>query len=142
MKTFKNFFVLTILALVAASLTPNTAQAQSKVQALTSVQYPYWVFNAEEENDYAVAEVPRKLEDGRHVMATNKKNRTQVIAVVKGGRIAQVGLLPAGGRFKALTPAASPCNNITCFSFQIKHCYTTPWGDCICVCGAWITAGN
>ena len=136
MTTFKNFFFLTILALVAVVFTANNSQAQ------TSVQYPYYAFNADDEADYDVATVPSRLEDGRQVIATHKKTRTQIIAVIKSGKIAQIGVQPAGGRFKALSPAASPCNNVICATFQIKKCFTTPWGTCICVCGAWITAAG
>ncbi len=136
MTTFKNFFFLSILALVAVVFTAQNTQAQS------SAGSPALVFSADDEADYNVARIPSRLEDGRHVIATHKKTRTQIIAVIKSGKLAQIGVLPAGGSFKALSPAASPCNNVICGTWQIKKCFTTPWGSCICVCGAWITAAG
>lgn len=138
MKTFKNFFFLTALvALVFASFSTAT-QAQTRAS-----QQPAMVFNADDADLWVVPAIPARVPDGQTVLATHKRDRTQIIALVRGGEIVRVGYKPVGKSFVPLPQNASPCTpSGLCFSFQIQHCYTTPWGACFCVCGAWITLGN
>jgi hypothetical protein len=137
MKTFKKFFFLTALvAIVFASFTTG-AQAQN-----TAGDDPAMVFNTDNLDDFRVANIPSKVPNGETVLATYKKDRTQIIAIVRDGKIAQVGYKPVGKSFIPLPQNAGLCSPAgLCFSWQIQHCYFTPWGDCVCVCGAWITNG-
>jgi hypothetical protein len=76
---------------------------------------------------------------GQQVLAISKTDRTKFVVVLRNGKIAQVGIIPVGGSFKALQPSSAPCNTIQCTTFQIKHCFQVN-GQCVCVCGAWITS--
>ena len=105
------------------------------------------VFNAKDMDGWSLGTGYAKLDDiegnaiGTAVLAKHKRTGTKIIAVMRDGKIAQVGMMPQRGSFKVLTPNANPCYKPLCYSFQIVHCYTLPWGECVCVCGAWITAG-
>jgi hypothetical protein len=137
MKTFKNFFFLTaLIAIVFASFTTET-QAQTR-----QTDDPAMVFNADNMDDWYASKIPTRVRDGETVLATSRKDRTQIVAQVREGKIVQIGYKPVGKSFIPLPQNAGGCNPVTCFSFQIQHCYNTPWGDCICVCGAWFTSGN
>lgn len=96
-------------------------------------------FNADDQSQWDVKQLPENAPDGRHVLATSKTGKGQFIVVLRGGLIAQVGIVPVGGKYKALSPSSAPCSpSGRCLSFQIKHCYQIPGGGCVCVCGAWI----
>jgi len=138
MSPIKNLFFLSFLAVVATLFTANTAQAQASGNT-----QPAAVFTAVDSADvWTPARIPNTLADGKQLLATHKKNRTQVIAVVRGGKIAQVGVLVPGAKFKALTPNASPCiSGGFCLSYQARICYTIG-NQCVCVCGGFLSSGN
>jgi hypothetical protein len=137
MKTFRKFFFLT--ALVAVFSASFTLEAQAQTQGNED---PAMIFNTDNMDDYRVANIPSRIPNGEIILATYKKDRTQIIAIVREGKIAQVGYKPAGNAFIPLPQNAGPCSSSgLCLSWQIQHCFHTPWGDCICVCGAWITNG-
>jgi hypothetical protein len=137
MKTFRKFFFLTALVAVFSVSFTNQAQAQT-----SGNEDPAMVFNTDNMDAYRVAQIPSRVPNGETVLATSKRDRTQIIAQVREGKIVQVGYKPAGKAFIPLPQNAGPCSpSGLCFSWQIQHCYFTPWGDCICVCGAWISAG-
>jgi hypothetical protein len=137
MKTFRKFFFLT--ALVAVFSASFTLEAQAQTQGNED---PAMVFNTDNMDAYRVATIPARVPDGETVLATLKQDRTQIIAQVREGKIVQIGYKPVGKSFIPLPQNAGGCNPVICFSFQISHCYFTPWGDCICVCGGWFTTGN
>lgn len=120
------------LLVFAAYFIPNALQAQTRVDSS-------FVFSAGDPGQWNVAKLGYPLADGRHVMATHKTNKTQVIIVVRSRKIASVGTMVPGGPFKILNPStAAPCTSSPCLSFQIKHCFVIG-GQCFCICGAWIT---
>lgn len=137
MKTFRKLFFLTALvAIFTASFTAD-AHAQNRGD-----DDPAMVFNTENMEDYRVAKIASRVADGEVLLATLKQDRTQIIAKIRGGKIAQVGYKPYGKAFIALPAQSSLCLPAgLCFSWQIPHCFFTPWGDCVCICGTWITAG-
>lgn len=99
----------------------------------------FMTFNAENNNDWNIKTFGATVADGRHVLATHKKTKTQVIAIVRGGKIAEIGYIPVGGTYKALLPASSPClSGGFCYSFQAKNCYYVQGVGCVCVCGAFV----
>ena len=132
MTTIKNFFALLLLVAVATVSNTTTASAQTSGD-------PAIVFNAENENEWNVKTIPATVRDGQTVLATHKTSKIQVIAVVRGGKIAQVGTKAPGGKFIALLPTTGgPCSTIHCYANQISHCYSTPSG-CVCTCGAFVS---
>lgn len=133
MTTFKNLFALLTLMVFAAYFAPNALQAQTRVDSS-------FVFSAGEPGQWNVAKLRYPLADGRHVMATHKTNKTQVAIDVRSRKIVRLGTIVPGGPFKVLNPStAAPCApNLSCATFQIKHCFVIN-GQCFCVCGAWIT---
>jgi hypothetical protein len=137
MTTFKKFFFLTALvAIVFASFATETQAQTSRTEA------PAMVFNAGDMDAYYTAKIPSRVRDGETVLATVKKTRTQIIAKVRKGKIVQVGYKSVGKAFVALPQNSGGCLPAgLCASFQIRHCFDLPGGDCICVCGAWITNG-
>jgi hypothetical protein len=138
MKPFKKIFFLTALvAIISASFSTET-YAQSRKS-----DDPAMVFNTDNMDEWYVSKIPPRVRDGETVLATSRKDRTQIIAKVREGKIVQLGYKPVGKDFTPLRKNASACSPTgLCFSWQIPHCYHTPWGDCICVCGAWFTTGN
>lgn len=80
--------------------------------------------------------------NGRFAMATHKTNGTQIMVVLREGKIAQVGYQLKKGSFIALPPQSAPCGaGVTCPTYQLKRCFSLPWGTCVCICGTWITGG-
>lgn len=134
MTTIKNFSLFLTLLFVATCFAPNALQAQTRVDSS-------FVFSAGDPGQWNVAKLRYPLADGRHVMATHKTKNTQVVIAVRSRKIAAVGTMVPGGTFKVLSPStAAPCRpNISCATFQLKHCFVID-GQCFCVCGAWITS--
>lgn len=129
MKKQIQFFALLITMLTTASL---FAQGAGKV-SMNDIS-----FNADNMEQWDVKTIPAGA-TGQQVLAISKIDRTKFVVVLRSGKIAQVGIIPAGGSFKALQPSSAPCNTIQCTTFQIKHCFQFN-GQCVCVCGAWITS--
>ena len=137
MKMHIQFFAFIIAVLAGTS---TFAQGAGKVSVH---DISFMTFNAESNEDWIIKEFGSKVKDGRHVLATYKKDKSQVIAVVRAGKIAQVGILPVGGQFKALTPTSSPClSGGFCTTFQAKICYYINGVGCVCVCGGFLTSGG
>ncbi len=139
MKKIQNLLCLAFLALVFTTFSATETQAQAAGR-----EQPAAVFTALDSMEtWSLASIPTTLPDGRHVLATHKKNRTQVIIVARGGKIAQVGHQTGNGTFKALTPNDAPCiSGGFCTTYQARICYTMPWGACVCVCGGFLTSRN
>lgn len=136
MFALKNFMALAVLVLMTAAFATSTVSAQSTPSNAEVI------FNAEDPSAWHVEELGNNLADGRHTLATFKKNRTKIIVVIKGGRIAEIGQLPQGGAYKVLTPSSAPCFTIKCPNFAPPRCYTI-MGQCVCVCsGSWLTLQN
>ena len=134
MITIKNFFSLLLLVVLATFFNTTAASAQT-----AGAGDPAIVFNAEDMGQWNVKPVPATVRDGQTVLATHKTTKAQFIAVVRGGKIAQIGTKAPGGKFKVLLPTTgAPCSTINCFANQISHCYIYN-GQCVCTCGAWIT---
>ena len=129
MTTIKNFFAL--LLLVAAATISNISAASAQTSGNPAI-----VFNAENIDEWNVKTIPATVRDGQTVLATSKTGSIQVIAVVRGGKIAQIGTKAPGGKFKVLLPSTGgPCTTIHCFANQASHCFQFN-GQCVCVCGA------
>lgn len=76
--------------------------------------------------------------DGNHLVATNKRSGAQIFLTASGGKIQRMFAKSREGKIKVLEGTASGCSQGgLCTTFQIKKCFTTPWGECFCVCGAW-----
>jgi len=95
-------------------------------------------FNTENMGGWDIKEI-KGAATGQQVLAISKTDRTKFVVVLRNDEIVQVGIIPAGGSFKALQPSSAPCNTISCATFQIKHCFQVN-GQCVCVCGAWISS--
>ena len=90
-----------------------------------------------------VARIPNKIPNGQFVLAKHKRTGTKLAAIMRNGKIMMVGTIPARGQFKVLQANAQPClDSGFCLNFQVVHCYTLPWGECVCVCGGFFTTGN
>lgn len=129
MKKQVQFFAL-LIALFAS--TAIFAQGAGKV-SMNDIS-----FSADNMENWDVKAI-RAGATGQQVLAVSKIDRTKFVVVLRNGEIAQVGIIPVGGSFKALQPSSAPCNTIACTTFQIKHCFQLN-GQCVCVCGAWIAA--
>lgn len=163
MKIFKkSFFLSSLIAILFASFSTVTyAQTHPGVYNQSDI-----VFNSNSEDDWAAIAIPVLMEfsdssnkpnaaiaipaflrfaganNGYSVLATHKKTGTQIIAVIRDGKIAVIGMVSPRGSFKVLEANANPCFRPLCTSFQLVHCYTLPWGECICICGSWYSSGN
>lgn len=143
MKTFKNIFFLT--ALIAAVFASFTTEVQAQAQLeLRPTNEPAIIFNAENMDAYYVSRIPARVRDGEVVLATLKRDRTQVVAKVREGKIVKVGFKRVGKDFTEFRrqPADSCGISGLCLSWQQQRCFYTPWGQCICICGSWYTGRN
>ena len=135
MITIKNFFSPLLFVALATVFNPGNSSAQAAGSGDPAI-----VFNAENMDEWNVNRIPATVRDGQTVLATHKTAKTQFIAVVRGGKIAQIGTKAPGAKLVVLQPTTyGPCSTIHCFANQISHCFQTPGGGCACVCGAWIT---
>lgn len=138
MKTFKQLLsLLSFIAVLFVSFSPE-AQAQTVTGSIAGT-----VFDSENMEQWELSSISPRLRDGEAVLATFKKDRTQIIAKIRGGKIAQIGYKAAGKPFVSLPQnARSQCPTYgKCYSWQLKKCFYPPWGVCFCVCGTWISAG-
>ncbi len=86
MKTFKKFFFLSALvAIVFASFSTET-HAQTRKSGDPAI-----VFNAEDAGQWYISRIGERVPNGETVLATLKRDRTQIIAKVRDGKIVQVG---------------------------------------------------
>lgn len=124
-------------ALLIALFACTTAFAQAGAGKVSTHDIS---FSADDMSQWDLKTLPDNARDGQHVLAVSKTDRSQIVVVLRGGKIAQVGLVKVGAGTLTLSPSTTPCSSTgPCLSFQIKHCYTVPGGGCVCVCGAWIT---
>ena len=80
--------------------------------------------------------IPENATTGQYVLAVSKTDGTEIIVVLREGKIAECGYRRVGGQFVAVTPSQSPCNNLTCLTYQQKRCFDLS-GQCVCICGTW-----
>lgn len=141
MKTFKNFFFLSILfAICSVSFTAET-QAQSRNDI------PAMVFNSKNMNLWKTAPIPARLRDGKVLLATFNKDGTQIFAKVRRGKVVQVGQQSTSGSFKAIVQQKSPyCPVPNCgYAYSYVKCYVYEYDGqfyCFCLCMGDFTIGN
>lgn len=76
--------------------------------------------------------------NGQTKVGTYLATKEQLIVEAKDGKLVKFGLKPAsGGRFKALSPTATPCMTTSCTTENPPRCFLVH-GTCICLCGPWI----
>lgn len=137
MKIFKKIFFLTSLIVMVSIFFADDANAQRTVPTED------FTLNFEKIKTWNVARIPNKIPNGQFVLAKHKRTGTKLAAIMRNGKIMMVGTIPARGQFKALVANAQPClGSGFCLTFQAVHCYTMPWGECVCVCGGFYTTGN
>lgn len=140
MNFFKNLFSVATLAFVATVFTAPQVQAQAssgelKIQMNVEPQAAAYI-------KFDGVDGECRVQEGRNVVGRNTRTGEQLIIVVRSGKIAQFGVTPTGGSFKALSPNASPCFTVHCTTVNPPKCFTTPGGQCVCVCGPWITSNT
>ena len=139
MNFFKNFAPLTVLAFVAVLFAIPQAQGQTSSAGI--------VIHIEVEPSAAGyikfdgIDGECTVKEGRNIVGSNTRTGEKLVVVVKGGKLTQFGTQSASGKFKALTPSATPCFTINCGTFNPPKCFSYN-GACICVCGPWITAAG
>ncbi len=126
MTTIQKLFVLSFFAFIAL-FTQTTADAAGYIK-----------FDGIEGESNIVERVEAPPADGEHLVATNKRSGAQIRLIAKGGKIQRMFAKSKSGKIKVLEATTAGCSQGgLCLNFQIKKCFTTPWGDCFCVCGAW-----
>jgi hypothetical protein len=140
MNIFKNFAPIVLFAFAFFLGNTSTATAQSssgtiKIQMHVEPQAAAYIKFDGIDGECTVKE-------GRNVVGKNTRTGEKLVVVVKNGKLSGFGVQPVGGAFKSLSPNASPCFTITCFSFNPPKCFTLPSGACVCVCGPWISSGQ
>ncbi|MEQ1745941.1 MAG: hypothetical protein ABMA02_10970 [Saprospiraceae bacterium] len=139
MNFFKNFAPLATLAFAAILFAAPQAHAQS-----TSGTF---VIRLDVEPSAAAyikfdgVDGECTVKEGRNIVGTNTRTNEKLMIVVKSGKLTQFGTQAVGGKFKALTPTATPCSTIHCTTLNPPRCFIYN-GSCICVCGPWITAAG
>ncbi|MBX2926224.1 MAG: hypothetical protein KF852_00185 [Saprospiraceae bacterium] len=142
MKTFKNLFSIATLALVAGFFTaPQQAQAQQTREHILLIKIQVEP-QAAAYIKFDGVDGECQVKEGRNIVGRNTRTGEQLVVVVKDRKLAQFGTQAAGGAFKAIPANASPCFTIQCTTLNPPKCYTLPGGECICVCGPWISAAG
>lgn len=141
MKTFKNFFFLSILCAIFFTSFIAETQAQSHNDI------PAMVFNSKNMNLWKTAPIPARLRDGKVLLATFNKDGTQIFAKVRRGKVVQVGQQSRGGSFKPLGEQQSPyCVLPDCgYAYSYVKCYIYEKDNlfhCFCLCMGDYTTGN
>jgi hypothetical protein len=140
MNIIKNFFSFAILAAVFATFSAAPVQAQTggalKIQMhVEPLAAGYIKFDG--------VDGECTVKEGRNVVGKNTRTNEQLIVVIKGGKLSAFGTQARGGSFKPLPQNANPCNpTLSCTTFNPPHCYTLLGGECVCVCGPWISNGG
>ncbi len=126
MTTIQKLFVLSFFAFIAL-FNQTTADAAAYIK-----------FDGIEGESNIVERVEAPPADGEHLVATNKRSGAQIRLIAKGGKIQRMFAKSKEDKIKVLEATTAGCSQGgLCLNFQIKKCFTTPWGDCFCVCGAW-----
>lgn len=140
MSIIKNFFTVAVLAFTAAILSPAQVEAQQTREHVL-------LLKAQVERSAAAyikfdgVDGECSVKEGRNVIGRNTRNGDQIIAVIRVGKLELFGVQPKRGAFIALQPSsAAPCFTIQCTTLNPPKCYRLPGGECVCVCGPWITA--
>lgn len=72
------------------------------------------------------------VKEGRNNIGTNTRTGDQIIVVISGGRISEVGV-QSKGRYSSIQPTrGSACASPRCDG--APQCYTLPTGECLCLC--------
>ncbi len=140
MNIIKNFFSLALIVAAFSTFSTTGANAQTggSTQIQMHVEPQAAIYIKFEGVDGSVS-----VNEGRNVVGQNTRTGDKLIIVVKGGKLTAFGIQPRVGSFKALPQNASPCNpTLSCTTFNPPHCFTLPGGECVCVCGPWITSGG
>ena len=139
MKIFKNCLPFALFTFVIALFSAPQVHAQAsgglKIQMHVEPQAAAYIKFDGVDGECIVKE-------GRNIVGKNTRTGDQLIIVVKRGKLSAFGYQPTGGAFKALTPNANPCFTITCTTLNPPKCFTLPGGECVCVCGPWITSNS
>jgi len=140
MNIIKNFFSFAILAAAFAMFSTTPVQAQTggpiKIQMHVEPQAAIYI-------KFDGVDGECQVKEGRNIVGKNTRTGDQLIIVVKSGKLVAFGTQARGGSFKALPQNANPCNpTLSCTTFNPPHCFTIATGDCVCVCGPWISSGG
>ncbi|GEM_PF-1069247 len=141
MNFFKNFAQLAAMAFVALPI----ATLLPPVQTTTNEAATTFVIRLDVEPQAAAyikfdgVDGECQVKEGRNIVGRNTRTGDKFIAVIKNGKLAEFGVQPVKGTFKALAPSSTPCFTTQCTTMNPPKCFVRN-GVCICVCGPWITA--
>ncbi len=82
--------------------------------------------------------------DDQMILDTDPATGANLILIVKNDQVVGMTVQFADGTTKSLEDSGSTaCSDSgPCRKFQVKKCYSTPWGNCICVCGAFVAPSS
>ncbi|MBL7795204.1 MAG: hypothetical protein JNJ90_01765 [Saprospiraceae bacterium] len=143
MNFFKNFAQLAALAFVAlpiANLLPPSQTGTNEAGATIVIRLDVEP-QAAAYIKFDGVDGECEVKEGRNTVGSNTRTGEKLIVVVKNGKLAEFGVQPARGKFKALAPSATPCFTTQCTTLNPPKCFVQN-GVCICVCGPWITAAT
>jgi len=128
MTNSKKVFVLVILCLLTFF---SQNQVSASLPHYVSIDFGHYAAS------YDTRDIPAPPADGTHVFATHKKSGNQLILTARGGNIIEIAAKNVKtGRIIVLEGSATTCDSGTlCHKFEVKTCFTSPSGDCFCICG-------
>ena len=133
MKISNHFSLLTAFLMLFLSALMTNLQAQVPVENFS--------LNFEEINLWDIARVPNKVADGQLVLATYKKDGTQLIAQVRGGKIVEIGEQSRGFKYVPLVQRSITCPVPRCKAYGYVYCYVVK-KQCFCICMGDLTIGG
>lgn len=72
------------------------------------------------------------VKEGRNNVGTNTRTGDQIIVIISGGRISEVGVQSKGRYSPIQQSRAAACASPRCVG--ATQCYTLPTGECFCLC--------
>jgi len=139
MNFVKNFAQLAALAFVAVLFFAPQVQAQKPTKNSTFVIRLDVEPQAAAYIKFDGIDGECEVKEGRNIVGSNTRTGDKFIAVIKNGKLAEFGVQPVKGKFKALAPSSTPCFTTQCTTLNTPKCFVQN-GVCVCVCGPWLTA--
>jgi hypothetical protein len=128
----KNIILATVLMCTAAIFGLQNAEAQQTKEHILLILKAQAEPQAASFIKFAGVDGDCNVKEGRNIIGTNTKTGDQIIVVLTGGRISQVGV-QSKGKFSPIRTAATTCASPRCLE-GAATCYTLPTGECFCLC--------
>lgn len=133
----QNFFFVATVAIAAFLFSTPEAQAQQTREHILLITVKV---DPQAAGYVKIGDIKGEcqLKEGRNVIGKNTRNGDEYIAVVQGGKLSEIGVVPKGGSYKVLPTSSAGACDIRCRLGELPK-RVCNGGVCFCVCGVWLT---